>query len=94
MSKIKEFFCLTNDNNGFKLEILENPDDKSLCAELTRIENYLPRQHRGSDPISYMKYHDLEKIVGSNLDQIVANAKARIHELGFNMLNWKEEEKL
>ncbi|GEM_PF-4270977 len=94
MSKIKEFFCLANDNNGFELEILENLDDKSLCAKLTRIENCLPRQHNGSDPILYRNPHDLGEIVGSNLDQIVANTKERIQKLGFKILSWEEKENI
>ena len=92
MSKIREFFCRTNNNNRFELEILENSDDRSICGKLTRIENDLPLERIGSNPILYRTPHDLGEIVGSNLDQIVANAKERIQKLGFKILRWEEKE--
>jgi len=89
-NKIKTLFCLGTGNNGFELDVLEDPDTHAIHGELTRIENYLAQQNRDSDPLPYPKRHDPEQIDGATVDEIMHNAKSRIQELAFETDRWKE----
>lgn len=91
LSILKEFSCVANNNTGFKVEVYKGLGEDGLRAELTRIENYLMRESKDSDPMPYMKYHDTEEIIAATLDKLVEQVKSRIRGLGFKILHWDEK---